>query len=1407
MIKKKRLAQVYALDLNAVTQLIGLKTNLNVTTGAQLQRLVAFGRSSGWSLNDLQTLLEKGPLIEEWKVQQPLSQRCGPRKELARKALNTKLGEFRNKALLSLYKTTCRRSFIESEHKTWGAAFGEHEPNTTDVAGQLLMDPEMSAAVPTSRVAEAIASVQAFIQRIADGRESEWQLTAGELQRWRNNDSRYALWAANMQLRWHPDQYINPTTRQNKTLAFRQFENSLSQARLDQDSIEVALTEYLHNFEQVVNLETLGAYQDGMNSSQSPIYFLGRSPNAPFAYYSRRWGIDSSGLRRWSAWEKIDLPTSSNVMTRGDQTNPGWANYQTKHINDKKEYLPVQARLVVLTGRLYFIWVEARVVTPEQMVPDSANSGGKSTVPGHKDSVKSKGDGTFPEHQATKKRYRHVISLVHRRLDGGWSTPIELYQGKPADYLDPAPNLVAFAIPQYAADLKDITYAEKGTDSDGNPTGEGSLLFKQAPTISGDLLLVSLNVVATDPEQKNAGSQYWLFDSFLDEIRTSPRKDKDSTQRQSNGLDLAKCDQTHPVVKTINELVKRSYFYVKPDACSSQVITPCIPDHWLFNERQWISRGEAVFGNKVSLTLTVKDAGQANRNSYETLSTVELTPQQWAAIPAGSRLVHFLSLQGRAKYQQITQEISRVSLVTRYPSGPLSAKEVYHGVMLIPNGSSTVVAIDNVDNALIEQGKLAVAHNFVEALGAEIKESAQGVQYLVTQYLEGQDIEQDAHSLHGTPQLTDGRQTVAMKGMACKLFVNLNAVTDITPAMLQAQDDWMSADFIPAPNGTRLSLWAYDVPAEQNKRKQVWLVTRVTGSSQLVALKKLTLPENVTAYQIAGNKLNKITLSTLKENDPPVVYILTKINVPESSEKTYYQNCSLPLADMTAFGPMSFTFLLTHREQSNGKDIAPAGVALKVISERELQEDLKLNAGQTVFTSEDWGWTAPVFSTTTLPYTLNRTYRLPSAECQYFVVKVKVDQIAITKMADKHFVGFSISVQSPLSLPAYVIGLKNNTQTQCAIDGKSIAQRDNTLSVVGASELAVHTFLAQYDTLFFALPWTANAFADVRKDGLRFQLGNLKNQATIPGYIPCEVPSLSTAIITSSCSPTQVNVGDVVHITASIDLGAAHFSDGAHIEIALNNAYELLVSGISTPAGTQVGSNQLRLQLTAGQREASFSLPVRVRDTIANLLPLATLTVSDKRSVERVLLAQPAIGSGLNSQLAVQWHWQYGTDPQHLLTSATDRPITALALDQKYLLTALTLHPQAGSTDDRYTVKFTLPKGIEVENAAAKLTALDNIAALKKSIALLEPTWKTTMPDGTGNALVTLLSNKPLTEATLLVLPLKLTNKKGFIGAIKVEVIRGDDAANCWTAQSYPFWQPKKIKDVLTISAGCNPAA
>ncbi|HCT7987936.1 TPA: hypothetical protein OT855_004882, partial [Serratia liquefaciens] len=125
-----------------------------------------------------------------------------------------------------------------------------------DLYGYLLIDSQVSADVTTTRIAEAMASLQLYVNRCMQLGHLEKGVKTGTLSRpffreWATYNRRYSTWAGVSQLAYYPENYVDPTQRAGETTMMRTLQQSLNQGQLTQDQVEGAFKHYLSEFEKV----------------------------------------------------------------------------------------------------------------------------------------------------------------------------------------------------------------------------------------------------------------------------------------------------------------------------------------------------------------------------------------------------------------------------------------------------------------------------------------------------------------------------------------------------------------------------------------------------------------------------------------------------------------------------------------------------------------------------------------------------------------------------------------------------------------------------------------------------------------------------------------------------------------------------------------------------------------------------------------------------------------------------------------------------------------------------------------------------------------------------------------------------------------------------------------------------
>lgn len=243
--------------------------------------------------------------------------------------------------------------------------------NRDDIWRELLVDGKVSADITTTRLADAIAGIQLYINRTIAGDEPGAESAVLERQffkDWDTYNKRYSTWAGVSQLVYYPENTIDPTIRIGQTGMMNTMLEQLSQSELNSDTLEDGFRQYLTAFEQVANLKVVSGYHDAVDIDEGNTWFIGTSQTEPKKYYWRK--ADHSKCQHgrfaanaWSDWKEI-----------------------TCAINPYQDMV----RPVIFRSRLYLLWVE------EQIRKDA------------------KGENDISAFS---------IKLTHIKYDGSWASP------------------------------------------------------------------------------------------------------------------------------------------------------------------------------------------------------------------------------------------------------------------------------------------------------------------------------------------------------------------------------------------------------------------------------------------------------------------------------------------------------------------------------------------------------------------------------------------------------------------------------------------------------------------------------------------------------------------------------------------------------------------------------------------------------------------------------------------------------------------------------------------------------------------------------------------------------------------------------------------------------------------------
>ena len=185
-----------------------------------------------------------------------------------------------------------------------------------------LIDVQMTPLVETSRIKQAISTVQLYVQRCLLGLEHRYVSPKSiDRSRWDWLKS-HTTWAANRKIFLYPENWLEPSLRDDKSPFFKDLEGQLLQKELDQGSIRTSIQAYMDKVAEVANLIPVALHiellEGAAEATCSKIHLFGRTRTAPFAYYYRHFDLVRS---QWVPWEKIDIDVPHYITDAGGIVN------------------------------------------------------------------------------------------------------------------------------------------------------------------------------------------------------------------------------------------------------------------------------------------------------------------------------------------------------------------------------------------------------------------------------------------------------------------------------------------------------------------------------------------------------------------------------------------------------------------------------------------------------------------------------------------------------------------------------------------------------------------------------------------------------------------------------------------------------------------------------------------------------------------------------------------------------------------------------------------------------------------------------------------------------------------------------------------------------------------------------
>jgi hypothetical protein len=188
--------------------------------------------------------------------------------------LSDKIRENQKQALISYL-------LMQPAIQAWGAE------DADGLFEYFLIDVQMGACMDSSRIVQANAAIQMFVNRCLLNLESE--MTSGS------------------------EKGVSPAAidkdRWEWMKNYRELESYLVQNDITERSVEQGFRNYLTSLNEVANLEVCGMYQENYDDGNLKylLHVFARTHNAPYKFFYRTWNEH----RKWSAWEKVQVDIRS----------------------------------------------------------------------------------------------------------------------------------------------------------------------------------------------------------------------------------------------------------------------------------------------------------------------------------------------------------------------------------------------------------------------------------------------------------------------------------------------------------------------------------------------------------------------------------------------------------------------------------------------------------------------------------------------------------------------------------------------------------------------------------------------------------------------------------------------------------------------------------------------------------------------------------------------------------------------------------------------------------------------------------------------------------------------------------------------------------------------------------------
>ncbi|EHK24835.1 uncharacterized protein TRIVIDRAFT_61595 [Trichoderma virens Gv29-8] len=354
----------------------------------------------------------------------------------------------------------------------------KYNKGVTDADGLFhlfLIDVQMGSSLETTRIKQAISTVQFFVHRCLLGLEEDIDGTLIPQDRWAWM-SRYNLWEANRKVFLYPENWADPALRDSKTLLFCALEDDIMKSNLDERSITNIIRTYICSMDDIANLQVQSFYWDKSHDPKiketGVFHIVSRTRNAPYQYYYRQLEYLAKGslpAPLWSPWEKLPFDVRAHDVDHDGKALAHTGSY----------VVPAfwQNRLIIFLPRISVIAV------PNDKPSTTVTLSSRGSSSDSEQEIKVGGGGGSSDAQL-----RLEIKMAwSERVDGVWVAQKQSQDTltAPSGRTPPTFDSFRFSIYQTDENLSVLLY-QADSSSEPNYLGQFRLHGPRLSFISGD---------------------------------------------------------------------------------------------------------------------------------------------------------------------------------------------------------------------------------------------------------------------------------------------------------------------------------------------------------------------------------------------------------------------------------------------------------------------------------------------------------------------------------------------------------------------------------------------------------------------------------------------------------------------------------------------------------------------------------------------------------------------------------------------------------------------------------------------------------------------------------------------------------------------------------------------------------